>query len=46
MLMSEEWEAQYNKAGRLWFGGVEAQENQEEPLKPDTAFAYVMLTFS
>ena len=25
--MSEEWKAQYNKAGRLWFWGVDAQEN-------------------
>ena len=25
--MSEEWKAQYNKAGRLWFGGVDVQEN-------------------
>ena len=25
--MSEEWKAQYNKAGRLWFVGVDAQEN-------------------
>ena len=27
LLMSEEWEAQYNKAGRLWFLGVDVQEN-------------------
>ena len=27
LLMSEEWKAQYNKAGRLWFWGVDAQEN-------------------
>ena len=25
--MSEEWKAQYNKAGRLQFWGVDAQEN-------------------
>ena len=25
--MSEEWKAQYNKAGRLLFWGVDAQEN-------------------
>ena len=25
--MSEEWKAQYNKAGRLWFLGVDVQEN-------------------
>ena len=25
--MSEEWKAQYNKAGRLWFWGVDVQEN-------------------
>ena len=25
--MSEEWKAQYNKAGRLWFFGVDVQEN-------------------
>ena len=27
--MSEEWKAQYNKAGRLWFWGVDIQENPE-----------------
>ena len=27
--MSEEWKAQYNKAGRLWFWGVDVQENPE-----------------
>ena len=27
LLMSEEWKAEYNKAGRLWFWGVDAQEN-------------------
>ena len=26
-VMSEEWKAQYNKAGRLWFLGVDVQEN-------------------
>ena len=25
--MSEEWTAQYNKEGRLWFWGVDVQEN-------------------
>ena len=25
--MSGEWKAQYNKAGRLWFLGVDVQEN-------------------
>ena len=25
--MSEEWNAQYNNAGRLWFWGVDVQEN-------------------
>ena len=25
--MSEEWKAQYNKAGRLWFWGVDVQEH-------------------
>ena len=25
--MSEEWKAHYNKAGRLWFLGVDVQEN-------------------
>ena len=25
--MSEEWKAQYNKAGWLWFWGVDVQEN-------------------
>ena len=25
--MSEEWKAQYNKVGRLWFWGVDVQEN-------------------
>ena len=25
--MSGEWKAQYNKAGRLWFSGVDVQEN-------------------
>ena len=24
---SEEWKAQYNKAGRLWFWGVDVQEH-------------------
>ena len=27
--MSEEWKAQYNKAGKLLYLGVEAQENPE-----------------
>ena len=44
--MSEEWKAQYNKAGRLWFWGVDAQENPGEPLKPDHAFEYVRLPSS
>ena len=25
--MSEEWKAQYNKAGQLWFWGLDVQEN-------------------
>ena len=26
-VMSEEWKAEYNKAGRLWFWGIDVQEN-------------------
>ena len=46
--MSEEWKAQYNKAGGLWFWGVDIQENPEtqgEPLKPDHAFAFCRASF-
>ena len=45
-VMSEEWKAQYIKAGRLWFWGVDVQENPGGPLKPDHAFSYVRLPSS
>ena len=43
--MSEEWKAQYNKAGRLWFWGVDVQENPGGTLKPDHVFAFCPASF-
>ena len=37
VVMSEEWKAQYNKAGRLWFfGGRCSRKFSEPPLRPDS----------
>ena len=39
------WKAQYNKAGRLWFWGVDVQENSGGTLKLDHAFAFCLASF-
>ena len=43
--MSEEWKAQYNKAGRLWFWGVDVQENPGGTPEPDHTFAFCRVSF-
>ena len=41
--MSEEWKAEYNKAGQLQFWGVDAQEIPGETPEAISAFVYVRL---